>query len=113
MALLCPPVSTCKLLQPTVAERVRDQPLAGKGIIIKTELLFVCIHLNYNSSGEYTGDTIWAMSEKVTAKTSLGKMQLALLAYTCSESVKCVPLVNSEDGIASLKIQSGLFQEHL
>lgn len=66
---------------------MRDQPLVGKGIVIKTELLFIRIHLNYSSSGEYTGETSWAMSERVTAKTSLDKMQVALLVYTCSKSL--------------------------
>ena len=68
-----------------MAERVRDQPFVGKRIVIKAELLFICIHLNYSSSGECAGEPSWAMSEKVAAKTSLDKMQLVWLAYTCSK----------------------------
>lgn len=70
-----------------MAERVRDQPFVGKGIVIETELLGFCVHLNYSSSGEYAGESSWAMSEKVTAKISVDEMQLASLAYTCSKSL--------------------------
>lgn len=75
-ALLSLPVSTYNP-HPTVAERVTVQLLVGKGIFIKTEFLFTHIHLNYSSSGEYTGERSWAVSEKGTAKTSLDKKQLS------------------------------------
>lgn len=53
---------------------MRDQPFIGKRIVIKTELLGFCIHLNYSSSGEYAGEPSWDMSEKVAAKISVDEM---------------------------------------
>lgn len=70
---------------------------------------FICIYCNYSSSGKNAGDPSLATSGKAAAKISLDKMHLTFLVYTCSKSVKCMSLINSEDGISSLKIQLGLF----
>lgn len=48
---------------------VTDQPLVGKGNAVEAELLIICTHLKYSSSGECTEETSWAVSGKVTAKT--------------------------------------------
>lgn len=71
--------------------------------------MFICIYCNYSSSGENAGDPSLATSGKAAAKISLDKMHLTFLVYTCSKCVKCMSLINSEDGISSLKIQLGLF----
>lgn len=51
----------CNVLHLNVVQRVKDQPFIGKVIVLKTQSLFVCIYLNYSSSGENAGELghIW------------------------------------------------------